>query len=104
MSVFLMGCLDTKRNCWVTVTKVHTGHDDSTLEQLQKELGPLMVKISQEYIKIPQWLDCNKGMVPDFIAKDPKNQPVWEITGWYLFIIYINSFVTVCALYCVHKV
>ncbi|CAH2040671.1 unnamed protein product, partial [Iphiclides podalirius] len=81
MSVFLMGCLDTNRNCWVTVTKVHTGHDDSTLERLQKELAPLMVKISQEFTKLPHWLDCNKGMVPDFIAKDPKNQPVWEITG-----------------------
>ncbi|CAG5046293.1 unnamed protein product [Parnassius apollo] len=81
MSVFLMGCLDTRRNCWVTVTKVHTGHDDSTLERLQKELGPLMMKISQDYTKLPSWLDCNKGMVPDFIAKDPKNQPVWEITG-----------------------
>lgn len=81
MSVFLMGCLDTKRNLWVTVTKVHTGHDDSTLERLQKELGPLMMKISQEYNRIPNWLDCNKGMVPDFVALDPKNQPVWEITG-----------------------
>ncbi|XP_023939121.2 DNA ligase 3 [Bicyclus anynana] len=81
MSVFLMGCIDPKRNYWVTVTKVHTGHDDSTLERLQKELGPLMVKISQDYTKIPPWLDCNKGMVPDFVAKDPKKQPVWEITG-----------------------
>ncbi|XP_063827368.1 DNA ligase 3 [Ostrinia nubilalis] len=81
MSVFLMGCLDTKRNIWVTVTKVHTGHDDSTLERLQKELGPLMTKISQEYNRVPNWLDCNKGMVPDFVALDPKNQPVWEITG-----------------------
>ncbi|XP_049870943.1 DNA ligase 3 [Pectinophora gossypiella] len=81
MSVFLMGCLDTHRNKWVTVTKVHTGHDDSTLERLQKELAPLMVKISQEYSKVPSWLDCNKGMVPDFIASDPKKQPIWEITG-----------------------
>lgn len=83
MSVFLMGCLDNRRNRWVTVTKVHTGHDDPTLERLQKELAPLMVKISQEYTKLPTWLDCNKGMVPDFVAKDPKNQPVWEITGLY---------------------
>ncbi|XP_038221753.1 DNA ligase 3 [Zerene cesonia] len=81
MSVFLMGCLDTRRNKWVTVTKVHTGHDDSTLERLQKELAPIMVKISQDYNKVPSWLDCNKGMVPDFVAQDPKNQPVWEITG-----------------------
>ncbi|XP_041989246.1 DNA ligase 3 [Aricia agestis] len=81
MSVFLMGCLDKRRNKWVTVTKVHTGHDDKTLERLQKELGPKMVKISGEYAKVPHWLDCNKGMVPDFIAADPKKQPVWEITG-----------------------
>ncbi|XP_026318532.1 DNA ligase 3 [Hyposmocoma kahamanoa] len=81
MSVFLMGCLDTNRNRWVTVTKVHTGHDDCTLERLQKELEPLMVKISQEYNKIPSWFDCNRGMVPDFVASDPKRMPVWEITG-----------------------
>lgn len=81
MSVFLMGCLDRKRNKWCTVTKVHTGHDDSTLQKLQKQLAPLMVKISQDSYKIPAWLDCNKGMVPDFVALDPKKQPVWEITG-----------------------
>lgn len=81
MSVFLMGCFDTRRKKWVTVTKVHTGHDDSTLERLQKELGPLMLKISQDNTKIPSWLDCNKGLVPDFVAKDPEKQPVWEITG-----------------------
>ncbi|KAH9631095.1 hypothetical protein HF086_000138 [Spodoptera exigua] len=81
MSVFLMGCHDTRRNKWVTVTKVHTGHDDKTLERLQKELEPLMVKISQDTNKVPSWLDCNNGMVPDFVAADPKKQPVWEITG-----------------------
>ncbi|XP_004925682.2 DNA ligase 3 [Bombyx mori] len=81
MSVFLMGCLDKYKNKWVTVTKVHTGHDDSTLERLQKELGPLMLKISQDSNKVPSWLDCKKGMVPDFVALDPKKQPVWEITG-----------------------
>lgn len=81
MSVFLMGCHDARRNKWVTVTKVHTGHDDNTLERLQKELEPLMVKISQDSNKVPSWLDCNNGMVPDFVAADPKKQPVWEITG-----------------------
>lgn len=81
MSVFLMGCHDVRRDKWVTVTKVHTGHDDSTLERLQKELEPLMVKISQDNNKVPSWLDCNNGMVPDFVAADPKKQPVWEITG-----------------------
>lgn len=84
MSVFLMGCHDARRNKWVTVTKVHTGHDDNTLERLQKELEPLMVKISQDSNKVPSWLDCNNGMVPDFVAADPKKQPVWEITGMYV--------------------
>ncbi|XP_013192403.2 DNA ligase 3 [Amyelois transitella] len=81
MSVFLMGCYDSRRKKWLTVTKVHTGHDDSTLDRLQKELSPLMEKISQDYNKLPHWLECNKGMVPDFVAKDPRKQPVWEITG-----------------------
>ncbi|XP_059058688.1 DNA ligase 3 [Achroia grisella] len=81
MSVFLMGCFDELRDRWVTVTKVHTGHDDSTLERLQVQLEPLMLKISQDNTRIPSWLDCNKGLVPDFVAKDPKKQPVWEITG-----------------------
>ncbi|KAM3966910.1 DNA ligase 3 [Aphomia sociella] len=81
MSVFMMGCLDKLRNQWVTVTKVHTGHDDSTLEKLQGELEPLMLKISQDSYKVPPWLDCNKGMIPDFVPKDPKKQPVWEVTG-----------------------
>lgn len=35
MSVFLMGCYDPNRRIWCTVTKVHTGHDDKTLERLQ---------------------------------------------------------------------
>lgn len=35
MSVFLMGCYDEVNNRWCTVTKVHTGHDDATLEKLQ---------------------------------------------------------------------
>ncbi|KAL1138090.1 hypothetical protein AAG570_009785 [Ranatra chinensis] len=79
MSVFLMGCYDESRNIWCTVTKVHTGHDDETLEKLQTELD--MVKISKDSLKVPPWLKCNKTMVPDFVAKDPKEQPVWEIAG-----------------------
>ena len=27
------------------------------------------------------WLDCTRQMAPDFIVKDPKISPVWEITG-----------------------
>lgn len=79
MSVFLMGCYDTDRDVWLTVTKVHTGHDDATLEKLQDELD--MVKIGKDPSLVPKWMKANKPMIPDFVARDPKNQPVWEITG-----------------------
>ncbi|KAJ8922088.1 hypothetical protein NQ315_008729 [Exocentrus adspersus] len=79
MSVFLMGCYDPSTKKFCTVTRVHTGHDDKTLEELQGQLD--MVKISQDMSKVPNWLSCTKTMVPDFVARNPKNQPVWEITG-----------------------
>lgn len=79
MSVFLMGCYNPTTKKFCTVTKVHTGHDDKTLEELQSTLD--MVKISQDPNKVPNWLVCTKSMIPDFVAADPKKQPVWEITG-----------------------
>ncbi|XP_044758556.1 DNA ligase 3 [Coccinella septempunctata] len=79
MSVFLMGCYDEKRGKFYTVTKVHTGLDDKTLDDLQNKLD--MIKISSNPSKVPDWLVCNRPMVPDFVAKDPMKQPVWEITG-----------------------
>ncbi|XP_076168075.1 DNA ligase 3 [Ptiloglossa arizonensis] len=79
MSVFLMGCYDKEHKVWLTVTKVHTGHDDATLTMLQDELD--MIKISKDPSKVPSWLQANKPMIPDFVARDPKKQPVWEITG-----------------------
>nr|CAD7588747.1 unnamed protein product [Timema genevievae] len=71
MSVFLMGCYDPAQKKWCTVTKVHTGHDDKTLERIQDELQ--MVKISKDARKVPDWLLCTKTMIPDFVAKDPKH-------------------------------
>lgn len=79
MSVFLMGCYDPYTKKFCTVTKVHTGHDDETLERLQNELD--MVKISCDPTKVPDWLKCTKTMIPDFVARQPKGQPVWEISG-----------------------
>lgn len=79
MSVFLMGCYDPDNDRFCTVTKVHTGHDDKTLEQLQTQLE--MVKISADQSLVPDWLHVTKTMIPDFVAKNPKKQPVWEITG-----------------------
>jgi DNA ligase-3 len=79
MSIFLMGCYDEDSDKFCTVTKASTGHDDKTLERLQSELD--MVKISSDASKVPNWLRCTKTMVPDFVARDPKSQPVWEVTG-----------------------
>ncbi len=103
MSIFLMGCYDESSKKWCTVTKVHTGKgytaikkvhvrvstvfhvslgvDDATLDRLQGELQPLMTKIKQDPDLVPSWLTCARQMTPDFVAKDPKKSPVWEIVG-----------------------
>ena len=40
-----------------------------------------MNKIKQDYNMVPHWLKCTRQMAPDFVVKDPKKSPVWEITG-----------------------
>ena len=60
LSVFLMGCYDEKNNIWKTVTKVHTGHDDKTLDRLQGELKPNMIQIKKNYDSVPPWLECTR--------------------------------------------
>ena len=40
-----------------------------------------MLKIKQDYNSVPHWMNCFRQMVPDFVVKDPKKSPVWEITG-----------------------
>lgn len=100
MSVFLMGCYDSNRDVWLTVTKVtfiilstdfsqstkyifvkiesqvHTGHDDATLAGLQTSLD--MVKIGKDPNLLPKWLRANKVMIPDFVARDPKVRAMFE--------------------------
>lgn len=70
MSIFLMGCYDEDQDKWLTVTKVHGGHDDATLATLQDQLD--MIKIGKDQNLVPAWLKANKPMIPDFIARDPK--------------------------------
>lgn len=41
---------------WCTVSKVHTGHDDATLERLQEELAPNMEKIKGDHTRMPSWI------------------------------------------------
>lgn len=45
MSVFLMGVHDPHTDKWKTVSKVGNGHDDSTIDVINKELK--VVKISK---------------------------------------------------------
>lgn len=45
MSVFLMGVYDRSCDQWRTVAKCGNGHDDATIERLQKELD--VIKISK---------------------------------------------------------
>ncbi|XP_028393630.1 DNA ligase 3-like [Dendronephthya gigantea] len=79
MSVFLMGTYNKFTKKWCTVAKCGNGHDDKTLEKINKELQ--VVKISKESSKVPLWLNVHKTLLPDFVVEDPKAAPVWEITG-----------------------
>lgn len=79
LSIFLMGCYDERDHLWKTVTKVHTGLDDQTRLEMHDHLMKLMERSDAKHL--PTWFLCNKPLVPDFIAKDPKLMPVWEITG-----------------------
>ncbi|EJW83431.1 hypothetical protein WUBG_05655 [Wuchereria bancrofti] len=81
MSVFLMGVYDEEKQKFCTVTKCGNGHDDATLERINKELEPKMNKISRIYENLPEWIECSRSLVPDFIVIDPKESPVWEIAG-----------------------
>lgn len=70
MSVFLMGVYDSSTDKFRTVCKCGNGHDDQTLQRLQKELK--MVKISKDRSKIPSWLLVNRSQLPDLVMADPK--------------------------------
>ncbi|XP_022799569.1 DNA ligase 3-like isoform X2 [Stylophora pistillata] len=79
MSIFLMGVWDPATKQWCTVAKCGNGHDDKTIERLNRELK--LKKISKDPSKVPFWLNIHRSLVPDFVVEDPKKSPVWEITG-----------------------
>lgn len=79
MSIFLMGVWDPDTRRWCTVARCGNGHEDKTIEKLNKELK--MTKISKDPSKVPSWLNVHRSLVPDFVISDPKKAPVWEITG-----------------------
>lgn len=78
LSIFLMGCYDEDNRVWKTVTKAHSGLDDKTIDELQY----LKEKMERPDVRrLPKWFSCNKAMCPDFVAKEPKDMPVFEIVG-----------------------
>ncbi|KAH8414519.1 hypothetical protein KR215_007882 [Drosophila sulfurigaster] len=79
LSIFLMGCYDARDKLWKTVTKVHSGLDDATNDEIHESLMKLTDRADSN--KIPTWLHCKKALVPDVLAKTPEKMPVWEITG-----------------------
>lgn len=78
-SVFLMGTYDPKTSKWYTVTKVGNGFDDAKLNKLQTKID--MVEIKKKPELVPDWLVVHKSLTPDFVVKNPKHSPVWELTG-----------------------
>ncbi len=74
-----MGLYDDKTKKWYTVSKVANGIDDNKLNKLQKQIDMFEIKKKQKLV--PDWLVVDKSLIPDFIVKDPKKSPVWELTG-----------------------
>lgn len=67
MSVFLMGCYDSDIGKWKTVCKVGNGHDDATLDRLNKTLK--VTKIFKDKTRVPGWLLVNSALTPDFVVR-----------------------------------
>lgn len=78
LSIFLMGCYDEYAKVWKTVTKAHNGLDHAMITGLQRLKAKMVRPIANN---LPHWLDCSSPMLPDFIAKDPNEMPVFEIVG-----------------------
>lgn len=79
-SIFLMGCYDEQHKVWKTVTKVHSGLDDATMEKMHKHLKPLMEPLNSNR-KLPQWVHIDRSLLPDALAIDPFKMPVFEIVA-----------------------
>jgi DNA ligase 3 len=48
---------------------------------LQDEMKRKMEKVERDPSRVPSWLRINRVHVPDYIAKDPKVMPVFEVVG-----------------------
>lgn len=81
MTRFLMGCYDEDNGVFCTVTQVSGSFSEDVIQKINKDLENKMVQIDQDPNKCPLWLVCSTLMVPDLVARDPRNQPVWEVTA-----------------------
>jgi DNA ligase-3 len=70
LSSFLMGCYNSETDKYQAVARVTLPlKNDFNPECLMKADG------------CPEWLEDMPYPIPTFIAKDPKKQPIWEITA-----------------------
>lgn len=65
MSIFLMGCYDEANNVWCTVTKVHGGHDDKTLEKLQVITKQYLFRLFLKMFAILYYYWSNRQIIND---------------------------------------
>lgn len=66
---------------WLTVCKCGNGHDMAAIDRINKGLAANMVVIGKNKQLVPAWLEVHGSLIPDFVVKDPRLSPVWEITG-----------------------
>lgn len=81
LTTYLCCVYDPATKTFKTTCKASGGLDDATLAKLQPEVMGYMKKINQDPKQVPPWLVVSKMHCPDWVAKDPKIAPVWEIEG-----------------------
>ena len=84
MSIFLMGVWDPDTKRWCTVARCGNGHDDKTIEKLNKELK--MTKISKVFSTFfgPASTFLERPVLRSLRAILCKNQAKWEMKNFDL--------------------
>eukprot|EP00484_Ammonia_sp_Unknown_P014854 CAMPEP_0197073090 /NCGR_PEP_ID=MMETSP1384-20130603/210427_1 /TAXON_ID=29189 /ORGANISM="Ammonia sp." /LENGTH=876 /DNA_ID=CAMNT_0042511915 /DNA_START=8 /DNA_END=2639 /DNA_ORIENTATION=+ len=77
-STFLMGSLDPSSSKFVTVCKAHNGLSDEQIDDFTNTLS----MIEYDDNNPPQWLSVSNSLKPDWIVRNPKKSPIFEITGF----------------------
>jgi DNA ligase-3 len=63
------------------IYKIGNGFDEKTIHGFQDTMKQKMVKIEKDFSRVPDWLRIHRALVPDYVAKDPKAMPVFEVAG-----------------------